>query len=318
MGHLALIAATVIWGVASVVIKHTLEHVPVYTFLFLRFLIVGMLLFPFVFLELKKNPIHKRDLVNFVLMGIFAQTSLIFIFEGLKYTTALDSAVIGVIAPILTLAAGHYFFREKINNKVKLGVIIATIGTAFVALEPIFTAGNLDVDVRRRLWGNFLVVLNTLAFLVYIIWSKISLGQSTKIVKRALHFMHLKPMHKKYTAFQLMGVSFYIGLATFIPFALAENFGLMGPVNFSFDALPLSAWLGIVYMAVLSSIVAYILFEWALHSSSVGDTAIYSYLTPLVTLPFAYVLLHESPTLAMLLGSGIIAIGVVIAEHHKT
>ncbi|OGC46787.1 hypothetical protein A2793_02895 [candidate division WWE3 bacterium RIFCSPHIGHO2_01_FULL_38_45] len=60
------------------------------------------------------------------------------------------------------------------------------------------------------------------------------------------------------------------------------------------------------------------LFDWALNTHSMGDTAIYSYLAPIFTLPFAYVMLSEIPTKFALIGSAIIALGVIIAEHKKS
>lgn len=320
VAHVAMLVTTVIWGIATVVIKITLNYIPPLTFLMIRFLIVALVLLPFVLLELKKNPIDKHDFLNVALLGIFGQTSLAFIFLGINYSTALDSAIIGVITPLLAIAAGHYFFKERINNFVRAGVIIATIGTIFVMLEPIFTDGNAVRPVGQRLLGNFWLMLNNLMFLLYIVWSKFSLGENTAFIKKRFHFFHLKPMRKKYSSVQITTLSFYVGLITLVPLALLENTGFFGAINPNFNLanLPLNAVLGILYMALLSSIVAYCLFEWSLKTLTVADSAIYTYLTPLFTFPFAYLILKELPTEITLLGCVVIFIGVVIAEHKKS
>jgi len=318
LAHLALLIATLIWAAAGPVIKITLEYLPTFTFLFIRFLLVGIILLPFIILELRKNPIDNRDLVNLFLLGLFGQSSIIFIFEGLKHTSVLDSAIIGVMAPIMAIAAGHYFFKEKVSTYVRVGVLIATLGSVVVTLEPILNEGTFNQDTKLRLWGNILVMVYNFSFLLYVVWSKISLGQTSSIIKKSLHFIHLRPMRKKYSAFLMIGTSFYVGLATMIPLALVENLGLFGPTTHAPIELSLVPVLGILYMAILSSIVAYMLFEWALNTSSMGDTAIYSYLAPLFTLPFAYVMLSEVPTKFALVGSAIIAAGVIIAESKKT
>jgi drug/metabolite transporter (DMT)-like permease len=319
LSYIALLVVTIIWAAATPIIKSTLDYIPLFTFLFFMFFIVCILLLPFTIIELKKNPVDKKDFINFVLLGITSQTSILLIFAGLKYTSALDSAVISVIAPLLSVAAGHYFFKEKVNKYIKIGVILASLGTVLVVLEPIFTDHAVNgIPPTHRVLGNFLVVLYTLAFLMYIIWSKISLGQKSPVLKRTFSFIHLKPMTKKYSEITLSFVSFYIAFASFLPFALLENFGVFGPINFSFATVPTNALLGLLYMAVLSSIVAYTLFEWALKVSSVTDTAVFSYLSPIFTLPFAYMILGETPSPVVLIGSLIIGVGVVIAERRKS
>ena len=318
LAHLSLLTATIIWAAAGPVIKVTLEYLPTFTFLLFRFLLVGLILLPFIILELRRNPIDSRDLINLFLLGLLGQSSIVFIFEGLKYTSALDSAIIGVLTPLMAIAAGHYFFKEKINKFVKTGVLVATLGSVVVALEPILNEGIFNQDTKIRLWGNFLVIVYNFSFLIYIIWSKISLGQTSPIIKKSLHFIHLKPMRKNYSTFLMIGTSFYVGLATMIPLALAENLGLFGPINLDIANLPPGPILGVLYMSLLSSIVAYMLFDWALNTHSMGDTAIYSYLAPIFTLPFAYVMISEIPTKFALIGSAVIAIGVIIAEHKKS
>ncbi len=318
LAYLALLVTTIIWAAAVPIIKLTLQYIPVYTFLFYRFLIVCLVLLPIILIELKKNPIDKRDYLNLILLGISAQASLVFVFEGLKYTSSLDTAVIGIMAPILSVAAGHYFFKEKVNRGVKIGVILATLGTFVVILEPLFANHSGSGDAASRLWGNFLILAYNIFFLFYIIWSKISLGQNSALLKKTLSFINLKPFKKTYSAFMLTAITFYVAFACFIPLALLEKAGVIGNgVYFDPGTLPLTPILGVIYMALLSSIVAYVLFQWALRTASVGDTAIYSYLGPIFTVPFAYILLAEKPTPFMYIGSFIIAVGVIIAERKK-
>jgi drug/metabolite transporter (DMT)-like permease len=67
-------------------------------------------------------------------------------------------------------------------------------------------------------------------------------------------------------------------------------------------------------MALLSSIVAYSCFEWALNTVSVGDTAILGYISTIFGIPFAFWILGEIPTFYALLGAVIIGTGVGVAE----
>jgi drug/metabolite transporter (DMT)-like permease len=314
--YLAMIIANVIWAAAGPVIKLTLDYLPPFTFLFFRFLLVSLLLLPYTLLQLAKTKVYIKDYWKIALLGLLSQSSIGFIFLGLKYTTAVDAAIIGSIGVVMSMAAGHYFFYEKINKGLKIGVVLALIGTFVVILEPLFTPTGSEISISTplRIWGNFLIFLNNITFLVYIIWSKISMGVETKIIKTTLHFIHLKPMKGRYSAGLLSALTFYVGLLSMIPLAIFENLGVFGPVYYDLTQLPADAILGLLYMAIFSSIVAYSLFEWSLKGIGVSDTAIMGYLSSLFGIPFAYLMLGEVPTLYSMAGALIIALGVIIAE----
>lgn len=316
--YFGIIGAYVIWAAAGPVIRLTLRSVPPFTFLFIRLLIVCVLVLPYTIYQLKQSAIVRNDYFKIVWLGIFAQTSLIFIFLGFKYTTALEGTIIGMLGPILSVAAGHYFYHEKIDWHVKIGLSTAILGTLFVAFEPYLTSRTISHEVELRMLGNFFIILYSLSFLLYIIWSKISLGINSDNTKRTLRFIHIKTMRRHYSPLLLMSLSFYVGLVSFIPLSIMELMGWFGPVSFNLSQLHLTPVLGILYMSVLSSIVAYYLFEWGLTKVAVKDTAIFSYLQPVFALPFAYALLGEVPNQYMLLGAAIIALGVLIAEDHKS
>jgi len=316
--YFGIIVAYVIWAAAGPVIKLTLQTVPPFTFLFLRLLIVCVLVLPYTIYTVKRSAIAKSDYLKIILLGIFGQTSLILIFLGFKYTTALEGTIIGMLGPILAVAAGHYFYKEKVDWHIKLGLLIATLGTLFVAFEPFLETHVITHDVKLRIMGNFFVILYSLSFLLYIIWSKITLGINSENTKRTLRFIHIKPMRKHYSPLLLMSLSFYVGLASFIPMAILEVAGYLGPVNFSIYKLSAVPIMGILYMAIFSSIAAYYLFEWGLTKVEIKDTAIFSYMQPVFTLPFAYMLLGEVPNNLMLIGAAVIALGVLIAEEKKS
>jgi len=315
--YLAIVATYIIWAAAGPVVKITMDYVPVFTFLLIRFLIVCIILLPFVYIELKKTHIHPKDMLKIIILGLFSQSAIALIFFGIKYTTVLEASIIGVLGPILTVYAGHYFFNEKISKQIKIGLFIASLGTLYVALKPILEIQQNTADASLRLLGNFLVILFTLSFVLYMIWSKLTMGESSRHVRQALKFLHMKPMKKHYSPTLLTALSFYIGLITFIPFVVLEKFGYLGAQPFSFSSLTVVPVLGILYMAIFSSIAAYMFFEWGLTKVDVKDTAIFKYLEPIFTIPFAYLLLGEIPTPYMIVGGIVIASGVVIAEYKR-
>lgn len=314
---LAMLGATAIWGFAPPIVKQTLSYIPVYSFLFYRFLIVCLLLFPFVYMELRRQNVSLREFPALAVSGLTGQTSIVLIFLGLKYTSSMEVAVIGVIAPLLMVAAGHYFFNDKVNKNIEVGLIITSVGTLILAIGPILDSNSDSSTIGLRIWGNILVVIYNLFWTIHILWSKRLRGENSRAIDQTAKFFGIPVPKKRYTSGLITGVSFYIGLVSMIPLYILESSGRLGGPSFNIAYLNLNGWIGLLYMALLSSIVAYGLFEWSLKYLKVTDTAIFSYISPVFTLPAAFFILGELPTKDILLGAAIVALGIIVAERKK-
>jgi len=313
-GYILLIIATFLWAAAGPVIKNTLEYIPSLTFLFLRFLIVCVVLLPYTIYEIQKVKIHHKDYLNLILLGVFSQTSLGLIFIGLKYTTATDNAIIGILGSILSVVAGHYFYNEKIHRDLKIGLLIASIGTLIVIVEPLFSPYQ-GINIMERVFGNTLILIYNFFWVTYIVWSKMSMGEKSKVLEKTLSFIKIKPMAKEYPPTLLTAISMYVGLFTIAPLAVFEMMGFFGNNQFfNVSQMGVEAIVGLLYMALLSSIVAYVSYQKAIQLVKVSDMAFFHYLSPLFTLPVAYVILGEIPNKFVIVGSIFICIGVYIAE----
>lgn len=315
LANLAFVVVTLIWGAANPVIKYTLAYFPPFTFLFVRLLIVCIILLPYIVLKLTENKINKKDYLNFFLLGLFAQSSIAIVFVALNYTTALDVTIISIVTGALTVYAGHYFYKEKVNSRLKLGMILTVIGTTVVIIEPIF-AGIVDhTPILGRIFGNLLALIYHITWVVYVIWSKMSTtGKGTKELKKTLDFIRLRPMTKPYSPTLIAVVCMYVGLFTTIPLALLEHFGVFGNNTFDLSSVPSQGIIGLLFMSIFSSIVAFILYQWALDNGRVSDSAIFNYLSPIFAFPVSYMLLGELPTTFLIAGAVVITAGVVIAE----
>ena len=331
----ALLLATTIWAAATPIIKLTLEEIPLFSFLFYRFLIVCICIFPFLALELKKRPIAFKDLPTLIILGLAGQTGILFIFWGIKYTSAIDTGIIGAIGPLMIIMAGHYFYNDKINRALEVGLLVATLGTIIVVLEPLLASlqhQNMltnttlvqdaalipqDSNIFLRIFGNLLVVMYNAVFAIYIILSKAVMGSKSTRVKHMLSKIKLKPLSKRYSPFVHTSFSFFVALASFIPLVILETLGVFGDEAFSIYDVSLTGYTGLLYMALISSIVAYLAFQWGLERAKVSDSGVFAYLNTVFTIPFAFLILGEIPNSISLIGAAVVATGVIIAEYRK-
>lgn len=311
-GYTLLLISTLIWGVATPVIKYTLNYIPPFTFLFLRFLIATIIFFPYTVYEIQKVKIDRRDYLNFFLLGVFSQTSLALLFVGLDYTTAIDQTVIGILGSILLIVTGNYFYKEKISKRVKIGLVISTIGTILVVLEPILS-GHHGLKITERILGNGLSLIYNVSWVIFIVWSRMSMGDRSKLLKKDFSFIHIKPMHKIYSPTLITSISVLVGMITIAPLSLLETLGFIGS-NQNFNLTSPNGIIGLLYMSVFSTVIAYTTHQKSIKYVKVSDAAFFGYLSPIFTLPVAYLLLGETPNIFVIIGAILILSGVFIAE----
>lgn len=143
MPKLALILATLIWGSSFVIMKTTVDIVPVYALLAIRF--TGAFVFLFI-ISVKKLKIFTKDyLICGLLMGIFIFSGYCFQTFGLTSTTpgknAFLTSVYCVIVPFM------FWITDK--NKPATDNIFAAflciVGIGFVSLTEAFTIGIGDI-----------------------------------------------------------------------------------------------------------------------------------------------------------------------------
>ena len=305
-----------IWAAAGPVVKLTVEYLPPIEFLFYRFLVTCVVILPVVIWELNKTKANLKDLPSLITLGLLGYGSLYFLFEGYKYTTVIDGTIIGVLAPVIVAWAGQYFYGDKISTRYKVGVILAVLGTTVVVIEPALSHSQTDTQFGERIYGNLLIVIYSVFYALYLVLSKEIMGQNSSKLNRLLSKIGIKKNSHTFSPFMHTAISFFVALGFFtILFFVqvvknpTEAISAAHIMEFNHTAL-----YGLLYMALISGLTAYSLMNWALKRSTVSYSAVFAYLSPVFTLPFAYFMLGEVPTIPALVGSSIIGAGVVIAE----
>lgn len=290
--YLYLTLTALIWGFAGVVIKVTLNEISPFVFLLYRFFIVIIVLLPICFFRRVHLPKNGKDLFVLLLLSFFGTTlNLGLLFYGTKFTSVIDQAVITATGPILVVLAGVFFLREHITKREKLGIFATIIGTFVLTIVPFFeTKGNGYSSVL----GNFLITLANFAWVGYVVLSK-------------------KSLRRNMDPILLTTAGFVVGFATMIPLALIEA-GSFANIFAMISKASLGAHLGVFYMALLSGALGYFLYQKGQKTIEVSEAALFTYLQAVFTIPFAVVLLNEKLSLPFILGSIIVAAGIVFAE----
>lgn len=284
-----LLSATFIWAFATVVIKTTLEGIDPLSFLTYRFFLSSLIAIPFlksIIYDIRKNKNHIVEILIYSLLS--TSISLGLLFFGLDQTTVLNLVLITLAAPIVTEYAGVYFFKEEITKREKIGTAIALLGTLLTVIEPLIENG---ADFGKTS-GNILILAYLTADVISVICLK-------KLLKNGVQ------------SEPLTHFSFIIGFITILPIALYFS---KGSVFSTIAVLPVKYHLGVIYMAIFSGTIAYILRAKGQKIIEVSEAALFTYLNNTFSVPLAVLILKESVSIQFLIGAVIIAAGVFIAE----
>jgi drug/metabolite transporter (DMT)-like permease len=164
-------------------------------------------------------------------------------------------------------------------------MLLGTIGIIVIIIEPLLISG-----VGGSITGNLLLVIAAVA----------AVGQTIVGKKVVGH----------YNPFAFTFWAFLVGAASFLPMMLREYM----TTPHLYTSLDWRGYLGVLYGAVFSSAIAYGLFAWGLSKIDATDTAIFSYVDPIIGTVLGWWLLHEPISLPFLLGSLLIFGGIFVAE----
>lgn len=279
--YAALLTTAVIWGFAPPIIKHTLSFIDPFSFLFYRFLVAGLLLALPLFLKLKKTKFSLKKIGKYLALGFLGTPlTLGLLFIGIQKTTAIDASIIWIIAPILVVLGGAFLLKEDVTKIEKIGIGLALMGTLITIFQPLFEPG---VNFGGNIWGNTLVFGGTC------VWAGFTL---------------LTKKEKELNPFILSSSSFLVGALVMFPFFLTR------PVFI----IPKPAIFGILYMAILGSVVAYFTYIYGLRKIEASEATVFTYLQPIFAVPASVIFLGEKITWVFLIGASLISLGVFICE----
>ncbi|MDP3998245.1 MAG: DMT family transporter [bacterium] len=282
----ALVVATIIWGAAAPIFKWALGNIPPFSLAFLRFYLAVILLLPFCFRFLK---IKKSDLIPLIFAGLLGVSLNIgFFFLGIQRTLAINSSVITMAVPILTIFAAVIFLKEELTGKIISATALSTLGIILIITLPLLKEG-----LTIQLLGDFFLVLAALSWVGYEILSK--------------------KLFRQYSPITITFYSFLVGSLTFLPLALYE-YNIDPSWISRVDARGI---IGVIYGIFFASITAYFAWQWGLSKLPASEAGLFFHLNPVINVLVAMPLLGEKITSPFIAGAILVGVSVYLAEHKR-
>ena len=275
-GQLALLVAVAIWGASFLVTKTALDGMGPLTVLVLRFGVGFAFLVPFAVARGYRPRLSLTPrFIAFGVTGIVLHNGLET--AGLVYTSSAAAAMVSAALPALTVAASMMFLREKISLRNAIGIAISFAGVLLVA-----SAGS-DGGAQLQLLGNVMVLGGLLSWVAFTIQAK------------------KMPSHHDPLVATTAGVG--SALLFLLPLAGVEVAATGAP------QLTAGGVASILYLAALSSAVAYWLWNQALTEMDASVAAPYLNLIPALAVGLALIV-GERVLVEQLIGGVVVAVGV--------
>ncbi len=273
-----------IWAGSFIFIKVGLRELDPYNLAFYRFLIASPLLLAWVIWRKGFGGINPKDWLYISVLAM-SGVSLLYAFQflALEYTTATNAAILINTSAVFVAIWG--FVRGEANARKIFGVLISFAGVILIVSK-----GKMDFFTSETFFGDVLMIIDGFLWAVYTL-----LGSK----------MLLKYDHETLTAY-----AFSLGTVFLIPFAMWS--GVANPISVSFETA-----IALLYLSILCSVFAYVVWYYALSDSDSTSVAVYVYLVPLFTAIFAFYALNEVPDIFTVIGGIITITGVYITATSK-
>lgn len=286
---LAVIGGNVIFGFSFLFSKVALDIVAPTVLIAVRFSVAFLVLNIIVLLQkiLKKGSfLLKGKPKKQVLLLALCQPVIYFIAEsyGIKLTSSSFAGIIIAMIPIVGIVLDAIIMRSKI---LKRQIICALLSVGGVVLTTI-GAQNMDSSAL----GLFMLLIAVVAGSMFYVFSK---GAGS----------FYSPLERTY-------VMFGVGSAVYVVAAAIQSFGHYGEV---FDSLKTPTfWICIAYLAVCSSVFAFLLLNFGSNHVSVSKATLMANSTTVISIVAGVLVLKESFSISQVLGAIIIIVSVTLGE----
>ena len=277
------IAAVIFWGVSFIATKIALDELVPLTIIFLRLILAVIFLTAIAVYTKRDFSVNLKNHGGILILALVAVFHLWIQVTGMQYTTAAKTGWIIGTAPVFMALVGFAAFKESLTILKTTGILIA-----FFGLILLISHGDLSsIDLISNK-GDFLILASAFTWAVYsAVNKKISLAYP--------------PMMTILFLFLMMAI-------------IISPFTINDAAVQSVIHLSAVSWVSILFLGILCSGAAYVMWASALKEMESAKVGAFLYFEPFVTVIASWIILNEKITLLMIFAGIVITLGVVLVN----
>lgn len=254
-----------------------------------RFLLAFAVMSILVFLKIIKIDLKGKNMKNLFFLS-FAQPVLYFIFEsyGIKYSASSQAGIMVALIPVVVAILGVLFLGEKNTKQEIFFILLSVAGVMYIAYGK-------QMDENSSMLGIILLLCAVISSSAYSIISR-KISKEFTSAERTYAMMLYGAL-----AFNLINIVSHV-----INNNINEYFSPWADPSFFF---------ALIYLGILSSIVAFFLSNYSLTHLEASKASVFSNLATVVSIIMGVVFLKESFSIHQIWGSLMILVGVFGTQY---
>ncbi|SDQ23837.1 DMT family transporter [Virgibacillus salinus] len=280
-----ILLITTIWGYAWVFMKASLDYMGPFTFSAFRFGTGAVTLLLVVWLW-KAGKLPRNMWKHLIIVGIL-QTSIVFllVMYGMQFVDAGKSSVLLYSMPLWSSIFAVKILGEKISAGKTIGLGIGMLGLVTILGWDIFMVQDPEV-----IFGEILIIVAAIAWASSNVYYRTNLQGMNKI---------------QVTAYQML-----FGTIGIIIASLFAEWG--DPVQLTGESI-----FYILFTGVLASALCFSVWFLLLSTIDMVTATLSTLLVPVFGLFFGWLILGETLTIGIIVGSVLILVGIVVAQLSR-
>ncbi|HEY6118764.1 MAG TPA: EamA family transporter [Pyrinomonadaceae bacterium] len=276
-----------IWGSTWLFIKLGLADLPPLTFAGIRFVIAATILFCLIGVRRQPLPRKPADLRLLALTGVLSfSLNYGLIFWGEQYISSGLASLLQATIPAFGLVIAHFYLPgERMTAARVVGVLLGVAGVGVIFSNQLAVAGN------RALAGSAAVVV-----------SSISVAYSNVLLKAK--GTNLDPA-------VVAAVQMVCGLVPLLVLGIPLE---GNPFHYHWTSMAVVA---LFYLAIVGSVLAFLLYYWLLHNMDVTNTMLIALVTPVFAVTLGMFVLGEALNWRTFAGGAMIMLGIGLIVLRK-
>ncbi|MBO0602314.1 EamA family transporter [Sporosarcina sp. E16_3] len=279
-GSLYLIIASSIWGGMYVVVKVLVAVIPPLELVWMRYLIALVALVIIGLVTRQNWRINRRHFGIIIAIAIIGYVISIVTQEtGTMLSTAQMGAIITSTTPAFMVLFASLILKERLTLKKAISVSLATIGVIIIV-------GIDDINMSSMLGGVSLII-------AALTWALMSV-----LIKR---------IPSDYSQIVVTTYATLIAVVVITPFVIPK----LPQIDMN-DLTNPTIWGGLIYLGVISTSIAFLLWNRGLQMLSASSGGVFFFFQPIVGTLLGWLILGETISITFWIGSILILLGVLL------
>ena len=286
---LAFGAIYIIWGSTYLATRYAIETIPPLMMIGIRSLIAGIILYLISRFKSKEKIKRENIFPLFTLGAMFFLIGHGLLAWAQQYVPSGMAAVLVTPEPLWIIGIEWFFLKDtRVKLRGILGIFLGFCGVVYLVSSTISGATS-----NNDFLGSALIIVSTLSWGGGAVYSRVAHVPKSPILSSGMELI--------FGGTLVLIASFIIG----------------EPSQFHLSQVTLTSFLGLLYLIVFGSVIAFSAYIWLLGHTSVTRISTHTYVNPVIAVFLGWLIANEQITTALIVATALIIISVYLVLNDQ-